>query len=161
MQTMRQDRAGLSATDRVPADAAPVWQHRMRISLMAGESARANDDMEVSVGWWTLRTTRSLTVNNDQRPEETRATPTPVEFPKGNVPRGARFRNQPAGQIEPKPVARCSRRRPRSRQRRWKGINIARMTGQTTAITDCPPSPKFSPDARAHPSICSCSSACS
>ena len=32
-------------THRVPADAAPVWQHRIRISLTAGDNAFANDDM--------------------------------------------------------------------------------------------------------------------
>ena len=33
---------------RAPADAAPVWQQRMRISLTAGDRALANDDMVVS-----------------------------------------------------------------------------------------------------------------
>ena len=30
-------------THRVPADAGPVWQHRIRISLTAGDSALAKD----------------------------------------------------------------------------------------------------------------------
>lgn len=39
---------GICATHLVPADAAPVWQHRMRISLTAGDKALANDDMVVN-----------------------------------------------------------------------------------------------------------------
>ncbi len=35
----------ICATHLVPADAAPVWQHRIRISLTAGERALVNDDM--------------------------------------------------------------------------------------------------------------------
>lgn len=34
---------------RVPADGAPVWQQRMRISLTAGEMALAKDDMVAEV----------------------------------------------------------------------------------------------------------------
>ena len=40
-----------SVTYLAPADAAPDWQHRIRISLIAGESAFANDDdIVVAVG---------------------------------------------------------------------------------------------------------------
>ena len=39
---------GICATHLVPAEAAPVWQHRMRISLTAGDKALANDDMVVN-----------------------------------------------------------------------------------------------------------------
>jgi hypothetical protein len=38
---------GLSGTDRVPAEAAPDWQQRMRTSRTAGESALANADIIV------------------------------------------------------------------------------------------------------------------
>lgn len=37
--------------DRVPADAALLWQHNMRISLIAGDKAFANDMMCEETAW--------------------------------------------------------------------------------------------------------------
>lgn len=132
----------------VPADAAPDCEHNIRISLIAGEKALVKD-----MTW-----ERGLGGATDARYEQEEQPNKAYISGCHNLRCQTRACRVVQVETEPTTFHDDHQHDQLPREPRWTTNNNNRMTGQIVARTDCPRSPKSSPEERDPPSIFLCSS---